>query len=382
MTSFLVLAGFAGTGMVGLYFGRKASQIQLLGQWLLISALPCSLFYALHHTPLSHEAAGSIGFTPLFPGYRQIPLHEINQPKGNKKQIIILGASNMAGWEADYRGSFTGQRHKHDVWGRASLGTALITELASKGVSARSANLGIPSGEMLTELSIFLYSMERHPDLVVHGICAPSFKANYKGHAIPEVPNELRLRLAQWEYPDKQKLEAALLKTLSIGTQTTLQPTLSPTLMDGVIGKAGQNLLATYHRIGLPPLTVKIEDPLLSDSEWNRVNTAPLGAWYVEHQQAALTTYADVQVIMSRIAEKNHVPYVVVLPPDSNESTKPWNAEFGEMLRSKGVHVIDLTRLGLRYGTQTYDGTHSTPVGNQIFAAALLKELSDKGIFP
>lgn len=322
------------------------------------------------------------GFAVLFPGYRRLVTHRINQPKQDQKRIVILGASNMAGWAGDYRGSLFDYRHKHDIWGRASLAACMEKELGRQGIPSRVENLGVNAGNVFTELSLFLYAMERQPDLVIHGLVAPSFAPN-ADKLMPEVRNELRARLATHAYPDKERLERTLLSLLASGdSRASGTPTMKPSRWDGLIGWAGGSLVGAYRAIGLPPLVTKMPNTMHSAAELKELLNQPAPAYYLDYAHHALTTYADVPVIMHRIARSRGVPYVAVLPPDLESATRPFYQEYGAMLRARGLTVLDLSQLGLQYGTETYDGCHSTVKGNAITAKRILDELSGMKVFP
>ncbi len=358
------------------------AHLRLIRNWLWLVAVPCSVLIWLHQAPLPSGEAQRNGFAILFPGYVRLSSHRINQPKEGQKRIVILGASNMAGWAGDYRGSLFDYRHRHDLWGRASLAACMEKELRREGVPSRVENLGVNAGNVFAELSLFLYAMERQPDMIIHGLVAPSF-APCDDTLMPEIRNEIRARLATHRYPDKDKLEKTILTLLaSTDSQTSATPTMNPSRWDGIVGHAGGCLMAAYRGIGLPPLVTKPQDPMPSAAELTELFNQPAPLYIKERMRLALTTYADVPVIMHRIAQSRGVPYVVVLPPDLEACNRPFYEQYGALLRARGLTVLDLSQIGLQYGTETYDGCHSTVKGNSITAKKILDALSEMKIFP
>lgn len=387
LVSASTFAACVGAGCVAVLGIRYASgplraQLRHIRNWLWLLAVPCSLLAWLHEVPMLPEGIHQNGFTVLFPGYRRLAVHRINQPKEGRRRLVILGASNMAGWAGDYRGSLFDYRHKHDIWGRASLAACMEKELGRQGIPSRVENLGVNAGNVFTELSLFLYTMERQPDLVIHGLVAPSFAPN-ADKLMPEVRNELRARLATHAYADKEQLEKTLLVMLASGDpRASGTPTMKPSRWDGIIGRAGGVLVGAYRSLGLPPLVTKFPNSTPSAAELKELLGQPLPPYYLEWTRRALTTYADVPLIMHRIARSRGVPYVAVLPPDLESATRPFYQEYGAMLRARGLTVLDLSQLGLQYGTETYDGCHSTVKGNAITAKRILDELSGMKVFP
>lgn len=383
-----ILISYVGTLLVALFFARNVAtpfqrQLRLIALWLLIAAAPIAAYWGMTHSQIFPDTAAKIGFTPLFPGYRQLALHKINQPKPpGMKRIVILGPSNMAGWGADHRASYFDFRHKHDIWGRASIGTCLEKELTQAGIPVEVENLGVNAGDVFAELSLFLYALERQPDLIIHGQVATSYNS-YDPHMIPELRNELLQRLRFYEYPDKARLEKTIQSfLLADDSGTSATPTISPTRWDAISGLAGQQLVAAYKAIGLPPLTFKPERNPPTDAELQKLFNRPPPSYHITRMENALKTYADVPLIQQRIAQSKGVPFVVVLPPDSERCSDLYYKAHGDALRAANIPVIDLSHLGLKFGTETYDGCHGTLQGNTRTSHEIVKALKEQKIFP
>ena len=349
--------------------------------WLWVAALPLALLGWIREAPATLLPREVPGFAVLFPGYRHLATHHVNAPKGARKRIVVLGASGMAGWGTDYRGSLFDERHRHDIWGRTSLSASMEAELQRRGIDATVENLGINYGAICSELSIFLYSMERKPDLVIHGLTAGSF-ADFDLAKIPELVREIPARLGQYDYPDKDRLEASLLRLLKEHKRVGIPAaTLAPTVQDSVVNSCGQLVVHAYRRIGLPPVVVKPEDPF-PDPETLRGRFAqPADERVRAFMERGVTVFANMPVMMQRIAASRGVPYVPVFPPTLYTQDHLFYGErYGPMLSAQGLAPIDLSQLGLRYGSETYDGVHSTPAGNAIAARALVAQILERGL--
>ncbi|MDD2708045.1 MAG: hypothetical protein PHV34_08550 [Verrucomicrobiae bacterium] len=317
------------------------------------------------------------GFAPLFPGYRQLWCHDINRPKGKEKLIVVLGSSTMAGWGCDQRGAYMDFRHRHDIWGRAALSFHIEKYFSRQGQRVRVANLGINYGAIWADLAVLLKVMKQQPDLILHGPTTGSFWGT-ELKIFPEIGREIPLRLAAFDYPDKEALEKPLMETLAARYREVREsPALPRTAPKGWVLWLGNAMTSACRAIGLPPLVSKPGDYARQESSMREAFAAPLAAYAKPCLINATNTLAAIPVVMHRVAKSQGAAYVLVSPPTLYQADQRFYREsLLPQYQRQGVPVIDLCDMDLPYGVDSYDGLHFTPSGAAKMAEVLCRRIA------
>jgi hypothetical protein len=346
--------------------------------WLSVCLPMAVLFVIAVRTPGSAEGLHQ-GLSPIYTGIRWLRFHSVNAalPK-DRKHVVVLGASNMAGWGDDYRWM---TRQKTDLWGRYSFPEYLQKAWRESEPAIKVSNLAVNGARFRSQFFLYLYTLEKKPDLIVWGLSKWTFirDGDFRDpEPLLHMNSGVKDLLSRMDYEGKGRIDSEFLAYLQQQPSPAFQSELQASKWDERVAWVASGIHKIYSTLGLPHAVASPAPSKLRSDLLNMVQARD-ASMFEQQCRDSMAVFGEMVdlfpkalPLIKKLSESQGVRLVMLIPPCPDPLEGYFLRLRKEEMEAVGLEVLDLSQLSMDLERETFDGSHFTRAGNERFAREFL----------